>query len=142
MGLSLVSVAALAVVEAYQVGIVRRVPEPPWRWLAADRVDASGEAYALLRTPDAGLGILSEAVSIVLVGMGGADRAGSRPWVPLAAAVKTLADAAGAAWLFAEQVTRHRRLCGWCTLAAAADVARVPLVLPEARRAWHVLRGG
>ncbi|WP_185734681.1 hypothetical protein [Micromonospora globispora] len=49
-------------------------------------------------------------------------------------------DAAADGWLFAEQVTKHRRLCGGCTLAAAVTVAAVPFTLPEARRAIRALR--
>ena len=52
-----------------------------------------------------------------------------------------MGDAAVSAFLFVEQVSGHRRLCSWCTLAAIANVAAVPAVLPEARRAWRALRG-
>ncbi len=66
--------AALAVVGLYQFGVLRSVPELPLPGLDADRVDASGEAYVLLRTPDSTLGVASAGVSLVLAGMGGAKR--------------------------------------------------------------------
>ncbi len=69
------------------------------------------------------------------------ERAETQPWIPLLAAAKTVGDAAASAFLFVEQVSGHRRLCSWCTLAAIANVAAVPAVLPEARRAWRALRG-
>lgn len=47
--LYLFAATALGVVDAYQLGIVRSVPEPAWSGLGADRVDASGEAYRTLR---------------------------------------------------------------------------------------------
>ena len=46
-GLSLLAAGAL----------VRRLPEPPVPLFGAEKVDASGEAYELLRTPDASLGL-------------------------------------------------------------------------------------
>jgi hypothetical protein len=49
-------------------------------------------------------------------------------------------DAASSVFLFVEQVSGHRRICSWCTLAAVANVAAVPAVLPEARRAWRAVR--
>lgn len=140
-GLSLLATLSLTVVEAYQAGILRRVPEPRWRGLDADRVDASGEAYRILGTPDAGLGIASYGVTIVLVTAGSARRAEATPWIPLLAAAKVVADALNGGYLFAEQLSKHRAVCSWCTLAAAASVATVPVVLPEARRAWAQLRG-
>lgn len=59
IALTLLATAALGVVEAYQVGLLRHVPEPRLPGVDADRVDAAGEAYYLLGTPDAGLGMAS-----------------------------------------------------------------------------------
>ena len=135
-GLTLLASGAYAVVAAYQYGLVRHLPEPPLAVLDADRVDASGEAYALGHTPDTALALASAAGTLALVGMGASDRARQHPWIPLLAAGKVAADAAAGAGLFAEQVTKHRRLCGWCTLAAAATVAAVPFTIAEAHQAW------
>jgi hypothetical protein len=142
VGLSLGSIAAFAGVAAYQTGIVRHLPEPPIGLLDADRVDASGEAYQQLKTPDAALGILSSAVTLVLVGMGDGRRAERRPWVPLAMAAKVGFDALGGLFLTAEQATKHRRFCGWCLVATGAYLAMVPQVVPEARVALATLRSG
>ncbi len=130
----------LAVVGLYQFGVLRRVPELPLPGLDADRVDASGEAYLVLRTPDSGLGIASAGISLVLAGMGGSRRYQDQPWIPLALLAKSLLDAAGAAYLTAEQLTKHKRVCSWCTATAALLVAAVPSALPEARAAWRALR--
>ena len=138
--LALLATAALGVVDAYQTGLLRSVPEPPLRFLGANRVDASGEAYHSFGTPDAGLGIVSYGVTLVLLGAGAGDRAERKPWLPLLAAAKVATDALSGSYLFAEQVTKHRAVCSWCTVAAAASVATVPLVLPEAVRAWRSLR--
>lgn len=138
-GLSLLATFSLGVVEAYQTGLLRSVPEPPLRFLDADKVDASGEAYHSFGTPDAGLGIVSYGITMSLVAAAAADRAQRRPWLPLLAAAKVLSDAVNGGYLFAEQVSKHRAICSWCTVAAGASVASVPLVLPEARRAWAEL---
>lgn len=141
IGLSLLAATAMTVVEAYQVGLIRRVPEPRVSWLGADRVDASGEAYHSFATADAGLGIISYGITLALVGAGAADRAQDKPWLPLLAAGKVISDALNGSYLFAEQVTKHGKLCSWCTAAAAASLASVPMVLPEAKASWRSLRG-
>ena len=138
--LTLLATGALAVAEAYQTGLLRRIPEPRLPWLDAERVDASGEAYQIFGTPDAALGIASFGATLVLHGAGPADRAETQPWLPLLAAAKAVGDAASSVFLFVEQVSGHRRICSWCTLAAVANVAAVPAVLPEARRAWRAVR--
>lgn len=141
-GLNLAAIGSLLLVTAYQFGILRHVPEPPLPGLDADRVDASGEAYSLFRTPDGSLGMASYAATVGLIGMGASDRAEQHPWIPLLAAGKVGLDVLSSSYLFAEQLTKHRRLCSWCTLAAAASVAAFPLTLPEARRAADHLRAG
>jgi uncharacterized membrane protein len=140
-GLTSLSSAALGVVGLYQFGLLRRVPEVSLPFLDADAVDASGDAYQELKTPDAALGLVSAGVTLVLAGMGDRDRARTMPWVPLALAAKTAADVGGGLYLFAEQVTKHRKVCSWCTVAAVAQLATLPLALPEARAALRRLRG-
>lgn len=134
--------ATLSVVGLYQFGLLRSVPEPPLPGLDADRVDASGEAYSLLHTPDSSLGIASAGMSLALAGMGGSTRYQEQPWIPLALLAKSLLDAAGGLFLTAEQLTKHKRICSWCTATAALLVATVPAALPEARAAWRTLRQG
>ncbi len=138
--LQTVATAALSVVGLYQFGLLRRVPEPSLPGLGADAVDASGEAYALLHTPDSTLGIASAGVSLVLAGMGGPRRATEHPLIPLALFAKSLADAVGGLYLTAEQLTKHKKVCSWCTVSAAALVATVPAAWPEARDALRAVR--
>ncbi len=57
VGLSLLASASMGLITLYQMGIIRHLPEPPLPGLDADEVDASGEAYARLQTPDAALGL-------------------------------------------------------------------------------------
>lgn len=130
----------LALVGLYQFGVLRSVPEPPLPGLGADAVDASGEAYRTLLTPDSTLGVASAGVSLVLAGMGSARRHEDQPWIPLALLAKSLLDAAGGLYLFAEQVTKHKKVCSWCTASAGLLVATVPVVWPEARAAWRTVR--
>jgi len=139
--LSLSGIGALGVVAAYQTGLIRRPPEPALPGLDAERVDAAGEAYEFLKTPDAALGLVSYAATLVLAGMGDRSRATNRPWVPLALAAKVFFDAASGIYLTLEQGTKHRRFCSWCLAAAAASVAMVPYAMPEAAAAWRTVRG-
>lgn len=138
--LSLLAGGAMGVVAAYQNGLIRRLPEPPLPLLDAEKVDASGEAYAMLRTPDASLGLLSYASTLVLAGMGSRNRFRETPIIPLALAGKVVVDALGGLYLTAEQATKHRRFCSWCLTASVASLAMVPQVIPEAKLAVDRLR--
>lgn len=139
--LSLLASAAMGAVAAYQNGLIRRLPEPPVGIFDAEAVDASGEAYAMLRTPDAALGLVSYGVTLALAGMGSSRRHHDMPVVPLLMAVKVALDAAGGLYLTAEQASKHRKFCSWCLAASVASVAMVPQVVPEAKLAIARLRG-
>ena len=97
VGLALGAAASMGVIALYQMGILKHLPEPPLPGLDADKVDASGEAYEKLATPDALLGLGSYAATAILAGMGEKDRATTRPWIPLALGDKVGVDAAQAA---------------------------------------------
>lgn len=130
----------MGLVSLYKTGIVPHLPDPPLPGFDSDKADASGEAYETFKTPDATLGIASYGTTPALIGMGAADRDHGQPWIPLLAAAKLTYDSAGAAWLTAEQVTKHRALCFYCLLASGATWAALAQALPEARSAWQSLR--
>lgn len=140
LSLSLIAAGAMAPIALYQMGVIRHLPEPPLPRLNADKVDASAEAYGILQSPDAVLGLGSYALTAVLAAAGGEDRACTRPWIPLALAAKVVVDAAAGGKLTVDQWTRHRAFCSWCLLGAGASLATVPLVIPEARAAITRLR--
>lgn len=139
-GFMLAASAAMGVVNLFQSGLLRHLPDPPLPGLDSDKVDASPEAYDSFKTPDTALALASYGLTLALIGMGAEDRAKHQPAVPLLAAGKLAVDAAGAAWLTAEQLSKHRALCFYCLSASAATWAALPLALPEARAAWRALR--
>lgn len=135
VGLSLTSAGCMGLIALYQVGAIRHLPEPAVPGLDADKVDASGEAYAKLAAGDAFLGFVSYGVTMLLAGIGGPGRHRTHPALPIAMAVKVGLDAAQAAKLTVDQWTKHRAFCSWCLAAAAATFAAVPAALPELRAA-------
>ena len=134
-GLSLTAAASMAFIALYQLGIIPHLPEPPLRYLDADKVDASREAYAKLDTPDAVLGFGSYAATMLLAAASGKDRHELAPLLPIAMAAKVAIDAVNAGKLTVDQWTKQRAFCLWCLLAATATFAMVPLAVPEAMAA-------
>jgi len=139
VALSLANVASMGLIALYQVGIIAHVPEPPLPRFDADKVNGSADAYAILETPDAILGLGSYAVTMALAAMGPPGRAKTQPWIPLALAAKIVFDAGQAGRLSLNQLTKQQAFCLWCLLTTGATLATVPLVVPEARAALHAL---
>lgn len=139
VGLALANMASMGLIALYQVGLIAHVPEPPLPHFDADKVNGSADAYAILQTPDAILGLGSYAATMALAAMGPADRAQTRPWIPLALAGKILFDAAQAGRLSLNELTKQQAFCLWCLLTTGATLATVPLIAPEARAALRTL---
>lgn len=117
---------------AYQMGLVRRLPDPAEGVFDATKVDASSYAYKRLQTPDGLLMLATYAVTAILAGAGGADRARAAPWLPLAASAKAGYDVATNLQLFLEEWRSNGKLCQYCLAAKAASWISALLTLPEA----------
>lgn len=141
IGLSLLASAALGLISLYQIGIVKRLPEPKLPGFDAEQVNRSADAYRWLETPDAFLGLGSYVATMTLAAMGGPERARERPWIPLALAAKVGLDAALAVFQTITQARKLHTYCSWCLLTSAATFGSLPLVIPEARAALKRLTG-
>jgi len=142
VGLSFVGVSAGMIVGLYQMGVLRRLPDLPSRYFDATRVDASDYAYKRLQTPDALLMVASYAMTAILAGAGGRNRARDNPALPIAAAAKAVYDAGLALKLGQEEWAENKALCGYCQAATVASLASVALTIPEAVKAVdHLVTG-
>ena len=139
--LALVSMGSLAVVALYQLGVFKRLPEPPLPGLDAEKVNGSAEAYRLLHMPDAVLGLGSYAATLGLVAMGGANRAETQPYLPLALAAKAGLDTVQAATLTRKSWVNFRAFSLYSLITVTATFLALPTVLPEALAAWRKLMG-
>lgn len=142
IGLSYVGIGAGLVVGLYQTGILRRLPDLPFRPFDATKVDKAPYAYKRLQTPDALLMVASYAVTAILAGAGGKNRAKDNPALPIAMAAKALYDLGVALKLGQEEWRENRALCGYCQAATVASLVSVGVALPEAVKAvQHVVSG-
>jgi len=127
------AIGALGVITLYQMGVIKRLPDPPLPKVDSERVVSSDEAYNRLAAPDAVLGVNSYALTMALAAMGGKDRARKTPWIPLALAGKIMFDLFQVVRMTRKQWTQHRTLCFWCLASAAATIASATLIPGEAR---------
>ena len=131
---ALASTTVMAGLSLYQLGVIDRLPELPLPGFDANRVDASAQAYQLLGSPDATLGVVSYAVTAALAALGG-----EKPPVALSAltAAKAAVDLGWAAKLTLDQATKHRAACSWCLLATSLTVATFASAAEELRANWE-----
>jgi hypothetical protein len=131
VGLSLFSAGIMGGIGLFQMGILKKIPEPRWPGFDAERVNGSAEAYSYLATPDALLGFVSYGLTACLAGTGAQARGQTHPWIPLSMMAKITVDAVIAGKLTIDQWTKYRAFCFWCLLTTAATFAVVPFAIPE-----------
>lgn len=141
VAVSLIGIGAMAFTTMLQMGMVRRLPDPPIRKFNTKRVNLSDEAFSY-GGPDSPIVILMHAINMVMASTGGADRARHHPWLPLLAASLAGAQSAMAAkYLFYQMPYVDEAYCPYCIVDALAHFATLGLVLPEAVEAAEELFG-
>jgi uncharacterized membrane protein len=140
IGTSVAGMASMVPVAMLQTGIVRHLPDPPIKGFHSDAANSSLLAYKF-GVPDGAMAVASFAANIPIAAFGGADRARTKPLIPVIAAGKAAIDAATSAWYFNE-MRRGKKWCPYCIVGAISSMAVFLLTLPEARAAWNQLRSG
>jgi uncharacterized membrane protein len=136
IGLSMVGTVAAQIAAFYQVGMIKRLPDPPVALFDSDRVDASDYAHKRFDTPDGFLMLINYALIATLAAAGGEDRARIMPLLPIATLAKTLLDSSSAVRLGFEEWGDNQALCAYCQAATLASLASVAFALPEALEAF------
>ena len=124
----------MAGLSLYQLGVIGRLPELPLPGFDANRVDASAQAYQLLGSPDATLGVVSYSVTAALAALGGEQ---PPPALRGLLAAKAAIDLGWAGKLTLDQLTKHRAACSWCLLATSLTVATFVSAAAELRADWR-----
>ena len=121
-----------------QTGLVHHLPDPPLKGFHSDAANSSLIAYKF-GVPDGALSVASFAANIPLAAFGSADRARTKPLIPLIVAGKAGVDAATSAWYFNE-MRKGKKWCPYCIVGAICSLAVFVMTVPEARTAWRHLR--
>src|SRR5579884_2951561 len=118
-GLSLFSAGIMGVIGLYQIGVLKRLPDPPG--FHSERVVGSAEAYRF-GVPDGFLGVISYGITAGLAAAG----------LNKALLAKVTGDAGVAAKLTWDEWSKHRALCFWCLLSTAATAVSLGVVSKQA----------
>lgn len=132
IGLSIIGMGSMAIVSAFQTGLLKHLPDPPLDRFQSDEVNSSDTAYHW-GVPDGTISLAGHATNIVLAAYGRRDRVEVEPWAPLAACVKAAAEAAVAVkYLFYEMPIVQKKWCGYCITDAMMHIGTFAFTLPEA----------
>ncbi|HEX9995700.1 MAG TPA: vitamin K epoxide reductase family protein [Abditibacterium sp.] len=135
VALSFVGIAAAKIVSLYQVGIIKKLPDPPISIFDSSKVNASDYAYKRFATPDALLMLISYSMTAWLASAGRQNREKRNPLWTFAMTGKILFDVLTAVELAREEWDENKKLCAYCQSATIASIASLLLAIPEAKAA-------
>jgi uncharacterized membrane protein len=115
------AMVTLGVVTARQLGLVKRLPDPPYDVWDSNKIVMSRSAHPA-GIPDGVLGMASYAATLALLLL-----AEDVDWIRPVARAKLAIDAAAAAANAVRQVTLFGRLCSWCMATVACTAAMAAL---------------
>ena len=142
VAVNLLGIAMMSLTTLLQMGIVRRLPDPPAGNFNTKKVNSSDEAYSY-GGPDSPVNIAAHAANLILASTGGPDRAREHPWLPLlAAAVELPQTIVAAKYLFHQMPYVDKAWCPYCITDSLAHFATLGLVLPEAIAAAQTVLSG
>lgn len=136
IALSMVGVVAAQLVSLYQTGIIKKLPDLPFKPFDTNRVDASDYAYKRFQLPDGFLMLTSYGTTALLAGMGGKDRFKTQKWLPILTFAKVVVDVLTAIELGREEWAENKAFCVYCQSATIASLVSLWVAYPEAKRAW------
>lgn len=131
---AIASLAGLALADSIpvllrQTGVIRRLPDVPWRGFDANKVTVSREAYPF-GVPDAIPACALYATELALVA---ARRRRPSKWIDRLLAACIAGGAIAASYYLYEMIAVEKKACVYCLTALAANWAMVPL-------AWRLVR--
>jgi uncharacterized membrane protein len=132
MAMSGVALAVGIPVTLRQLGIIKRLPDVPWRGFDANKVTTSPEAYPIAGIPD---GIPACALYATELALLAARRRRRSKWIDRLLAACVAGGAIGAAYYAYQMAAVEKKACIYCLGNIALNFAMVPV-------AWHLLRGG
>lgn len=136
--LSAIGLLDFTAISLYQSGIIRRLPDLPFRIFNTNKVNASEKAYAL-GLPDGTLGASLFALNMVLATAGGSSRTGRKPVYDLLLGGSILANAGGAVEYLFNMTTKQKKVCLYCLAGAGISFTSLKLIAPDALKAGRKL---
>lgn len=130
-GLAAVSAFAFTLGALVQNGVVRRLPDPPLRFVDSRRVMLSRAAFPF-GVPDSPIALALEAAILAMAGTARRAAPARRRLLDRLIAIAATGGGIGAVRYLVEMV-RLRRACVYCLGAATAMIALVPIAIKQAR---------
>lgn len=130
MAMSAVGMIDFTVISLYQTGVIKKLPDLPFKVFDSDSVNASKKAYAA-GLPDGTTGAMMYALTMMLASFGGSKQTGrNKLFDKLLFGAVALSSAAGLQYLY-DMTFKQKKICVYCVTGAFLNIGMLPLSWSE-----------
>lgn len=129
LALSAIGLADFAFISLYQAGVIKRLPELPFRSFDSNKVNAAVDAYKM-GAPDATISAWLYATNMVLATAGGTESSGRKPVHDVLLGGTVAANAGGALYYLYDMIFKQKKVCPYCIAGAAINISSAIIVAP------------
>lgn len=130
MLLTALGITDFALISLYQSGTINRLPELPIKVFDSNRVNAAPDAYQM-GAPDGTISALVYAATMVLATWGGTELSGRKPIHDVLLGGVVASNAAGAVYYLGNMTFKQKKVCPYCIIGAAINLASAVLIAPQ-----------
>ena len=127
--LSALGLVDFAFISLYQSGVIKRLPELPFKAFDSNTANAAPEAY-MMGAPDATISAWVYASNMVLATAGGTEASGRKPFFDLLLGSTIAGNAAGALYYLYDMIFKQKKVCPYCIVGGAINLASAVIVAP------------
>ncbi|MBA4139814.1 MAG: vitamin K epoxide reductase family protein [Segetibacter sp.] len=125
-GLGLVD---FSIISLYQTGVIKSLPDLPFKVFDSNKVNASEDAYRF-GAPDGPISAVVYAATMVLASAGGDEKSGRTPVMDVALGATVGGNAAGAVFYLYNMIFKQKKVCLYCVAGAAINIASAVIIAP------------
>ena len=127
--LSAIGLVDFSIISLYQTGVIKKLPDLPFKVFDSNAVNASESAYPL-GIPDGTLGAVPYVLNMILAAAGGTKKSGRKDVFDYLLGGVIVANAAGAANYLVDMTFKQKKACIYCVVGAAINFASVAVMAP------------
>lgn len=129
LALAAFGVADYSFIALYQAGVIKKLPDLPFKAFDSNKVNAAPDAY-MLGAPDGAVSALIYAATMVLATWKGTKKSGRKPIHDVALGAAIAGNAAGAIYYMNNMLFKQKKLCIHCLVGALNNFAEAIIIAP------------
>jgi uncharacterized membrane protein len=138
--LSVIGLVDFSIISLYQTGIIKRLPDLPYKIFDSNKVNKAPEAYAL-GVPDGPISAAVYSATMLLAAAVGSENSGRKPVFDVMLGGAILGNTAGAAFYLYDMIFKQKKICLYCVAGAVINFASAVIIAPVVTKGFKKLFG-